>query len=130
MEQDYEQIFESIAESDGRYSSDAYEFVMDALTFTQKKMKAPRHVTGDELLDGIKNLLLKKFGPMTMTMLEHWGVKSTEDFGNIVFNLVENKVLTKTEDDSIESFRDRYDFDKVFREGYRKRLHKSISRLR
>ena len=51
---------------------------------------------------------------MTITVLEHWGIKSTEDFGNIVFNLVENRVLSKTEDDSIEEFRDGYDFAEVF----------------
>jgi uncharacterized repeat protein (TIGR04138 family) len=65
-----------------------------------------------------------------MTVLEHWGVKSTEDFGNIVFNLVENRVLSKTEDDSIDEFRDGYDFGEAFDSGYRKQLAKKLSRMR
>ncbi|HNV24106.1 MAG TPA: hypothetical protein PKH98_04375, partial [Candidatus Omnitrophota bacterium] len=60
----------------------------------------------------------------------HWGIKNTEDFGHIVFNLVENKILTKTEDDNIDTFKDAYDFQEVFNRGYRKNLHKRISRMR
>jgi uncharacterized repeat protein (TIGR04138 family) len=67
---------------------------------------------------------------MTMTVLEHWGIISTEDFGNVVFNLVNNKVLSKTEEDDIESFRNVYDFDVVFDKGYHRTLARRISRLR
>ncbi len=103
---------------------------MEALTFTQKKFRSIKHVSGTELLEGIKQLLVKKFGPMTMTVLNHWGIKETEDFGHVFFNLVENKVLSKTEDDDIQSFRDVYDFEKVFSDDYRKRMNKKISRMR
>jgi uncharacterized repeat protein (TIGR04138 family) len=87
-------------------------------------------VTGKELLEGIKDLLIEKFGPLTLTVLQHWGINSTEDFGHIVFNMVEKKVLSKTEEDNIESFRNIYDFEAVFKEYYRDRLAKQISRLR
>ena len=67
---------------------------------------------------------------MALTVLHHWGITSTEDFGNVVFTLVENKVLSKTEEDDIKDFRDIYDFEKVFDKGYRSRLNKKVSRLR
>jgi len=127
---EFEAIIEDIYERDIRYREDAYIFVMEALEFTQKKYKCTKHVRGEEMLQGMKELLLNKFGPMTLTVLKHWGINNTEDFGNIVFNLVENRVLSKTEDDNIEEFRDGYDFGEVFDSGYRKQLAKKISRMR
>lgn len=130
MGEEFESIIEDIYERDVRYREDAYVFVMEALAFTQKKYKHTKHVKGEEMLQGMKDLLLNKFGPMTLTVLKHWGINNTEDFGNIVFNLVENRVLSKTEDDSIDEFRDGYDFEEVFDSGYRKQLAKKISRMR
>ena len=130
MDNEFNNILEGICERDTRYKVDAYEFVMEALSFTQKKFRRSKHVIGQELLEGMKELLLQKFGPLTMTVLEHWGIHATEDFGNIVFNLVENRILSKTEEDSLENFRNVYDFDAVFNHGYRKELEKKISRLR
>ena len=130
MQRELDDILDQICTSDERYHEDAYEFVLDALTFTQKKFKKEKHVTGKELLEGIKILLMQRFGPMTMTILEHWGITGTEDFGNVVFNLVNNKVLSKTEEDDIESFRNVYDFHVVFDMGYRRTLARRISRLR
>ena len=130
MNEEFETIIEDIYEKDVRYREDAYVFVMEALAYTQKKYKRSKHVKGEEMLQGMKELLLNKFGPMTLTVLKHWGIKTTEDFGNIVFNLVENRVLSKTEDDNIEEFRDGYDFGEVFDSGYRKQLAKKISRMR
>ncbi len=130
MTEDFQTIIEHISEQDIRYKEDAYEFVMEALSLTQKKMKCARHITSEELLQGMKQLLMKKYGPMTMTVLEYWGVKTTEDFGNIVFNLVDNKVLSKTEEDDIEMFKNAYDLKEVFEHGYRKQLNKRISRMR
>ena len=130
MNEEFEIIVEEIFEKDPRYKEDAYVFVMEALAYTQKKFKRSKHVKGEELLLGMKELLLNKFGPMTMTVLEYWGIKSTEDFGNIVFNLVENRILSKTEDDNIEEFKNGYNFEEVFDSGYRKQLAKKISRMR
>lgn len=130
MSQNLGAIIERIHEQDSRYREDAYAFVMEALSFTQKKFNRSRHVTGTELLIGIKELLIKKFGPLTMTVLKHWGIGSTEDFGNVVFNLVENRVLSKTEEDNIDQFRNGYDFTEVFYNGYRKHLARKISRMR
>ena len=130
MDTEFTNILDVICERDPRYRADAYEFVMEALKFTQKKFRRTKHVTGQELLTGIKEFSLQQLGPMTLTVLKHWGINSTEDIGHIVFNLVENKVLSKTEDDSLEHFRNGYDFDEVFNRGYRKQLMKRISRLR
>lgn len=126
----FEAIIEKICEKDSRYQEGAYVFVMEALSYTQQRCGRRRHVSGEELLDGMKELLIKKFGPMTVTVLDYWGIKSTEDFGNIVFNLVNNKVLSKTEQDDIKQFRNGYDFKEVFHRGYHRQLHKRISRMR
>jgi len=130
MSQDFETIVEHIFETDPRYKEDAYDFVMEALSYTQKKFKNVKHVSGEEILIGMKELLIKKYGPMAITVLEYWGIKATEDFGNVIFNLVERKVLSKTEEDKIEIFRNAYDFEEVFKYGYRQQLAKKISRMR
>ena len=130
MSQDFETIVETITSHDPRYRLDAYAFVMEALSYTQKKFKVQRHVNGQEILFGMKELLLEKYGPMALLVLEYWGIHGTEDFGNIIFNLVERKILSKTEEDKIEAFRNAYDFEEVFKTGYRKQLDKKISRMR
>ena len=130
MNREFYDIIEQIYERDTRYRHEAYLFVMESLSFTQKKYKRYRHVTGEELLEGMKELLLNKFGPMTISVLNHWGIRATEDFGNIVFNLVDNRVLSKTDDDNIDHFRNRYSFEEVFERGYREQLAKKISRMR
>ena len=130
MNRALDKIITEICEEDSRYHEDGYAFVLEALTFTQKKFQRTKHVTGQELLEGIKELLMEKFGPMARTVLKHWGVEKTEDFGHIVFNLVNKKVLSKTEEDQIEHFKDAFDFNKVFDHGYRIHLAKRISRLR
>lgn len=130
MNEEFDQIVLDICQEDPRYHPDAYEFVMEALGFTQKKFKQERHVNGRQYLEGIKALLLRKFGPMTMTILDHWGVKKTEDFGNIVYNLERHKVIAKDQDDHYEAFKDVYDFQKVFDEGYRKELARRLKTMR
>lgn len=130
MREEFETTVEVICDRDTRYKEEAYLFVMEALSFTQRKLKCLRHVTGEELLDGIKELLIQKFGPMTLIVLRHWGISSTEDFGNLIFNLVEHNVLSKTEDDDISVFRNAYDFEEVFERGYHKRLARKIRRMR
>ncbi len=130
MGEQFSTIVDDICEHDMRYQQGAYAFVMESLSYTQKKYKASKHVSGEEILEGIKELLMKKFGPMTMPVLKNWGIKSTVDFGNIIFNLVDNEILSKTKEDDIQTFHDGYDFDDVFLKGYRKQLHKKISRMR
>ena len=108
------QTIEGLLRRDARYRIDAYSFVLEALNYTVGKLKVFRHVTGKELLGGIKQYAKNQFGPMARAVLAHWGVNSTEDFGHIVFNLVEAKLLNKTEQDSIDDFKNGYDFKEVF----------------
>ena len=103
-----------ILTKDERYKPDAYEFVMQSLWFTQKGLKKKGHVTGGELLTGIREFALEQYGPMAKVVFEHWGVKTTEDFGEIVFNMVENGLMGKTDEDTKEDFKGAYDFDEAF----------------
>ena len=112
------ETIEHIVKRDARYKIDAYNFVLQALNYTVSKLKKSRHLTGRELLEGIRQYVKEQFGPMARTVLEHWGINFTEDFGNIVFNLVDAKILSKTEEDSIEDFKDGYDFKEAFGEKY------------
>lgn len=97
-----------------RYRPQAYLFVLAALHVTVGRLPEPRHITGRELLEGIRLYGLDQFGPLTAQVLAHWGVHTTEDFGEIVFHLVEAKLLGKTEEDSLEDFKGVYDFAAAF----------------
>ncbi len=96
------------------YGIEAFQFVLAALEHTQGLLPARRHVTGRELLDGILAHGKKEFGPMALSVFEHWGIVSTEDFGRIVFKMVAAGILAKTEQDSLADFKDVYDLKKVF----------------
>ena len=104
---------------DDRYHRDAYLFLRDALEYTQRTLKREvggktRHITGQELLEGIREHALKEYGPMALTVLAEWGIQRSEDFGEIVFNMVEVGWLAKTERDSRADFENGYDFDEAF----------------
>lgn len=105
---------EKIVETDNRYKAEAYNFVMEALTFILRKVERPRHVSGQELLEGIRKYALQQFGPMTRTVFKHWGVRCTEDFGEIVFNMVDAGLMGKTAEDSRDDFKNGYDFKEAF----------------
>jgi uncharacterized repeat protein (TIGR04138 family) len=108
-------LVEEICNQDKRYKPDAYEFVADALHYTQKKLKRYGHVSGVELLKGIREFALKEYGPMARNVLTHWGISKTEDFGNIVFNLIKKKLFSKNESDSLDDFKAVYDFQTAFK---------------
>ncbi len=103
-----------ILEKDSRYSIDAYLFVREGLDHTVRKLKKPRHVSGQELLEGMREYALQEFGPVAKRVLSEWGINECVDFGNIVFNLVNEGLLGKTDEDSIEDFMDGYDFHEAF----------------
>jgi uncharacterized repeat protein (TIGR04138 family) len=128
----FDEALEQIVQKDTRYHRDAYLFVREALDHTQKLINKAaktesraaadepaegtvRHVSGQELLPGHRDYALDQFGPMTLTVLGEWGVRRCEDFGEIVFNMVENHLLAKTKKDSREDFKGGYDFDEAFR---------------
>ena len=105
---------DKICRKDTRYKPEAYLFVLAALHFTVNQLPEPRHITGQELLEGIRVYGLDQFGPLTRQVFERWGLHSTEDFGHIVFSLVSRKLLGKTEEDSLNDFQEIYDFATVF----------------
>ncbi len=116
---DFVKGVEGIVEHDRRYSSEAYFFVSEVLSFTQETLGKKGHVTGQELLDGMRRYAMREFGYMARVVLESWGVKRTEDVGEIVFKLVNHGLLGKTENDSRNDFSSGYDFRKAFDESFR-----------
>jgi len=119
QEINFDEALEKILAKDSRYASDAYFFLREALDFTQKLISREnrgtvRHVSGQELLDGIRQYALQQFGPMAVTVFEEWGVRRCEDFGEIVFNMVEIGLLAKTENDGRADFQNGYDFTDAF----------------
>jgi len=119
QEVNFEEVVMQILEQDARYHRDAYVFLREGLDFTQKLISkenrgATRHITGQELLDGLRQFALQEFGPMAKTVLEEWGVTQCRDFGNLVFNMVEIGLLAKTDKDSHDDFQSGYDFTDAF----------------
>lgn len=116
---------EQIAEEVGLYPPEAYEFVQAGLQYTVQKLHASakegesRHVNGRELSEGLREFALSQWGLMARAVLNRWGITRTDDFGRIVFALVDNGWLSKTEEDSLSDFRSVYDFATAFEEGYR-----------
>ena len=116
----FDEAIDRILARDSRYHPDAYQFLREALDFTQKKIRTEnrgrvRHVTGQELLEGVRQFALEHFGPMSMTVLNEWGIRSCRQFGDIVFNMVEIGLLAKTATDTRGDFENGYDFDDAFR---------------
>jgi uncharacterized repeat protein (TIGR04138 family) len=125
-EANFDEGIDLLVLKDPRYRREAYVLVRDALDHTKKfttrregmPMSENEHVTGQELLAGMRDYVLAQFGPMAITVLEEWGITRCEDFGEIVFNIVEAGLFSKTETDSREDFQNGYDFDEAFRKPY------------
>ena len=116
----FEGTIEKLLQNDRRYSREAYLFVREALDYTQKRVEKKskeevRHVSGQELLAGIRCFALEHFGPMAQMVLNEWGVRTCQDFGELVFNMIESNLLAKTAQDSREDFKGGYDFFEAFR---------------
>lgn len=108
------------------YPLDAFLFLQRGLEFTVTRLHGEsdqeadppvsRHVTGRELCFGLRDFAMQQYGLLARTVLHRWQINASEDFGRIIFAMVEAKLLAKTDDDSIEDFRDVYDFDEGFSE--------------
>ena len=105
---------DELVQRDPRYSKEAYHFVSDALEHTVSKLPERRHVTGQELSHGIREYALQEFGPLARDVLMSWGVKSTADFGEIVYNLIDIGVMGRTVEDRREDFKNVYDLAAAF----------------
>ncbi|MEL6714863.1 MAG: Minf_1886 family protein, partial [Planctomycetota bacterium] len=122
----------AVARSDSRYRLEAYTFLYDALDATVRLIAdrrraeaedgegegADRHVSGQELLEGMREHASRLFGPLAAQVWRSWGIRTTEDWGRIVFNLVDAELLRRQDSDSIEDFKGGYDFDAVFVDAY------------
>lgn len=107
-------LLNPVLEKDERYKVQAYVFVREGLDHTVKQFKKPRHVSGQELLNGMRDYALKEYGPVAKRVLSEWGVNECVDFGNLVFNLIDAGLLGKTDEDCIEDFMGGYDFHEAF----------------
>ena len=104
---------------DGKFNERAYVFVLAALEFAQGKLTERRHLSGGELSWACRDFAIEQFGLLAQSVLAHWGVSRTEDFGQLVFLLIDAGLLARQPSDKIEDFDRVYDFGEVFRAGYR-----------
>lgn len=121
-----ERSLQEIVEDLDRYPVEAFHFVQQGLAYAVDKIHGGasepgvnRHVSGQQLCEGLREFALLKWGMLARTVLRRWNINSTLDFGRIVFALVDNGLLRKTEQDCIEDFRGVYDFRTAFEGGYR-----------
>ena len=113
---------------DTRYAYEAYEFVCEAVTYTQERLgripeedddpETDYHVSGEELVRGACEYAIEEFGLMATVVFKNWGIRTTDDFGNVVFNLIQSDRLSKSDRDDIEDFHDLFDMEKVLAEGF------------
>ena len=110
---------ETIARDDGRYHPGIVRFVYEGLGYTLKELVAePQHVSGQTLCDGLCELALRRWGRLSKLVLNNWGVKTTRDFGEIVYLLIDHKWMSAQPTDSIEDFNDVFDFQTAFKDKF------------
>jgi uncharacterized repeat protein (TIGR04138 family) len=114
-----------LLKQDTRYKLEAYQFVREALQYAQEVLEMPpqtgasgekheHHLTGQQLCEAIRIYALDQFGYLAKMVLNSWGVNTTGDFGEIVYNLIRIKEMRKSKHDRREDFDDRYDFETAF----------------
>ena len=120
---DFPEAVAMLTETDTRYHADAYFFLRDGLDQAVKLRKRQHgesgHVSGQQLCEGIRQLAIKAFGPMVPTVFEYWGIRKTDDFGEMVWRLIDLGVFGRTENDSREDFKNVYSFREAFVEPFR-----------
>jgi uncharacterized repeat protein (TIGR04138 family) len=108
---------EEIAKEDGRFSAGALKFVYEGLGYTAKKAATePNHVTGQNLCEGLRKLAIEKWGRLAMLVLNRWNIKTTRDFGEIVYLMIKHNWMSAQPTDSIDDFNDVYDFKTAFKD--------------
>lgn len=115
----FEKAVADAARQDPRYGADAYIFLRDALDVTIKVLQHGRndqinHVSGPELCQGFRDYALEQFGPMVPTILDAWGIHSTRDIGEMVFNLIRTGAFSRSDSDKIEDFENVFAFADAF----------------
>ncbi len=105
---------------DGRYAPDAYEFIHAGLAYTTRRLSRrhmvgePEHVTGQELCEGLRDLAISRWGLLAKAVLQHWNIRRTRDFGEMVYFMIELDLMGRQDSDRIEDFDSVYDFDEAF----------------
>jgi uncharacterized repeat protein (TIGR04138 family) len=113
-----DEVLDRLQERHPRFHARSYIFVLQALHRVIQSLERPRHVSGQELAGGVRELALDRFGPMARTVLEHWGIHDTEDVGRVVFAMVEQGILIKQDGDRPDDFSDVFDFEEAFELNY------------
>ena len=116
---DFDDVIRRLVVNDPRYQAPAYYFLREALEHARKpepetRKTLRRHLTGREVLEGVRRLALEQYGPMARTVLAEWGIHRCEDIGELVFNMVDGNLLSKTDEDSRDDFKGVYDFHEAF----------------
>lgn len=114
--------FKMVREKAGPFPPQAYQFVREGLAHTvtlihgtgARSDDESRHVSGQQLCQGLRDFATKQYGLLARTVLARWHIHTTEDFGRIVFAMIDAELMRKTDDDTIEDFRGVYDFDEAF----------------
>ncbi len=121
-----ERTLQEVIDEVGTYPAEAYHFVQSGLNFTVNNIHGPRtddessrHVRGQQLCEGLRDYALSQWGLLARTVLSRWNITSTFDFGRIVFAMVDNDLMQKTDEDNIEDFRNVFDFKTAFEADYR-----------
>lgn len=113
-----DEVLDRLQERHPRFHARSYIFVLQALHRVIQALEQPRHVSGQELAGGVRELALERFGPIARTVLEHWGIHDTEDVGRVVFAMVEQGILIKQDGDRPDDFSDVFDFEEAFELNY------------
>src|SRR5678815_4662895 len=101
-----------------RFQEHAYLFVLSALEYSQSRLPERRHLSGRELAEACRDLALERFGVMARLVLDHWGIRSTSDIGDVVFTLVDLGMLMSQPTDTRDEFVAVFDFDRAFEQDY------------
>jgi uncharacterized repeat protein (TIGR04138 family) len=113
-----DEVFEQLQERNPRFHVRSYLFVLQALHSVIRSLDEPRHISGRELTEGVRELAISQYGPLARTVLEHWGIHETEDVGRVVFAMVEQGILIKQDEDRPEDFADLFGFEEAFELNY------------
>lgn len=117
-----EKPLEQVIQEDGRYPAEAYAFLREGLAksvkevYGQEESSGQHHVTGRQLCLSLKSLAAERWGLLARTVLGRWNIRATIDFGNMVYLMIQHGYMKKTDEDSLEDFRNVYTFAEAFRD--------------
>ena len=119
----FESAVADIVKRDPRFATQGYDFLQEALKHAMEHLRRGRrkevqHVSGRELCLGLREYALKQFGPMVPVILEDWGIRTTRDIGEMVFNLIETGIFSRSKTDKVEDFDNVFDFTEAFVQPY------------